>query len=232
MQFLEQRRRRSGGSPFTTFLSVGAIVLSGAALVQSYQGNRMATGAVTLAKDAALAYQDHQAAPGTAALAPPLATLRTTRLEILNETGKVVAAMIAHQDGVLFQLRGQGESRIDLQTAFAALPALSVRNAESEVDISNNALAVIPLDPLKARRTDDWKAAHPNTSSKADPDFWKANEDLPAITLGLTGQRGGIIDVYNPLGKIVATVQCGKTNEGLIAVKNVNGDFSNGLVPK
>lgn len=53
------------------------------------------------------------------------------------------------------------------------------------------------------------------------------------VALGETeGSGGGIIDVFNTLGKRVATMQSNKTNEGLVAVYDVNGEIANGLSVK
>lgn len=57
-----------------------------------------------------------------------------------------------------------------------------------------------------------------------DRAFFAQNEDGPAVRIGVTEQRGGIVNVYNPLGKVVVSAQSSKTNEGLIWVSDVTGD--------
>jgi len=51
------------------------------------------------------------------------------------------------------------------------------------------------------------------------------------ITMGAGegGSDGAQINVYNPLGKKVVSVQSDKTNEGAVHVSDVNGKITNGL---
>jgi hypothetical protein len=49
------------------------------------------------------------------------------------------------------------------------------------------------------------------------------------VSVGIAEGGGGIVDVYNPLGKRVATLQSTKTNCGMVGVYDQNGEAKGGL---
>jgi len=49
------------------------------------------------------------------------------------------------------------------------------------------------------------------------------------VNIGASDSGGGILGVYNSLGKLVATVQSNKMNCGLVAVGDANGETKNGF---
>jgi hypothetical protein len=51
-----------------------------------------------------------------------------------------------------------------------------------------------------------------------------------AITLGLGETKGGVVSVYNPFGKNVASVQANKGNAGAVYLSDVNGTPRRALV--
>lgn len=53
----------------------------------------------------------------------------------------------------------------------------------------------------------------------------------PAMSLSTGQGGGGILEIYNPLGKMVATVQSSKVNSGMVIVRNHNGEKPNTLTP-
>jgi len=60
-----------------------------------------------------------------------------------------------------------------------------------------------------------------------DPEYHAKNKTLVIIRAGEGG--GSFINVYNPFGKKVVTVQSDKTNQGLVSIHDVNGEVTNGL---
>jgi len=100
----------------------------------------------------------------------------------------------------------------------------------STIAIDATSLSLEPVDLEKATRRKAWMKAKldrgeislTNTSGE-EKQFWAENADTPAVKIGLTEQRGGIVNVCNPLGKVVVSAQSSKTNEGLVWVSDVNG---------
>jgi len=58
----------------------------------------------------------------------------------------------------------------------------------------------------------------------------KGDKDLIHISCGEGG--GGIIEVYNPYGKVAVSVQSNKTNQGAVYVHDVSGEISNMLTTR
>ncbi len=55
------------------------------------------------------------------------------------------------------------------------------------------------------------------------------SEGKPAVTIARSERGGGLVHVYNPLGKKVVDIQAGKTNCGIVAVADFDGNVKMGL---
>ena len=153
--------------------------------------------------------------------------LRATRLEIVNTKGEPIAAIGGDETGGRLTLLRTGNG---VGVSLSASPWLMLTGENSTIAIDATSLSLEPVDLEKATRRKAWMKAKldrgeislTNTSGE-EKQFWAENADTPAVKIGLTEQRGGIVNVCNPLGKVVVSAQSSKTNEGLVWVSDVNG---------
>jgi hypothetical protein len=54
----------------------------------------------------------------------------------------------------------------------------------------------------------------------------------PLVTIGSSEGGGGIIEVFNPLRKRIASLQCSKANKGMLSVGDVNGQNETFVTPE
>lgn len=103
------------------------------------------------------------------------------------------------------------------------------------VVIEDSRVTVRPLDPtLNRRRRNLTKRLSDDTLSaevreQLSSELTQIGSDPPAVMLGAADNRGGMVNVYNPEGKLVVTSQSNKKNCGSVIVHDVTGKVTNVL---
>ena len=147
-------------------------------------------------------------------------TLRLRKLEIVTEQGTTLATFDTF-GGHFAQLKMGGTTEKGRILMFAGGPichaAFSDRN--SRVALEGAGIRI------GSALTEDDRA---QISLMADDDPEHDAKMKTLVQIG-SGEGGGMIDVYNPFGKKVVSVQSNKTNEGSVLVHDVNGKLKNFL---
>jgi len=153
--------------------------------------------------------------------------LRGTSLEIVNKRGEAVAIIAGNESGGALSLLRPG---LNLGVSLQALPMLMLTGPDSTMTIHNASLTLAPVNPAKAKARQQWAKEkldrHADTSVESNKDRTSFADlmDSPAVEIGVSDERGGIVNVYNPFGKVVASVQSSKTNAGMMYVGDVAGN--------
>lgn len=195
------------------------------------------------------------AAPAVADDRTPKATpgnLRATSLEIVNRKGQTVADLVAGDDGASLRFYATDQTTKMLLST-SKNPFIFLSGNDSSSTLSSGHFKISPADSAKRirqREIAERAIGHVLSDKDRELDQEAFNEPKaveigigdddggfvrvnmrkgPAGFLGCGEAGGGILNLFNPLGKVVASVQSNKTNQGAVYVNNVNGDLSKAL---
>lgn len=161
------------------------------------------------------------------------ARIRTETVEIVNRKGQVVGELTGMDRGATLVLRdAEGADSIILSTSIG-MPYCEIVDNDDVARMTGSTVEVYPTDAvsMKQRRQLEQKVASGKGLSARDLESMKGGgAQFPAVQIGRSTQGGGVIDVYNPFGKIVTSLQCTKVNSGAVIVNDVNGNVVNALL--
>jgi hypothetical protein len=153
--------------------------------------------------------------------------IRTRALTVVNENGEVMVSLIA--SGSYSQLNMSGKThklRLSAGSMGEGLEddaEISLTGEDGKTYIGHDSISLKALDPIEERKRNQLmaKVLKGYTLTDADRELFK--DDEPNTIFISSVNRGGIIDVHNPFGKVVVSIQSNKTNEGAVYVNDVAG---------
>ena len=162
--------------------------------------------------------------------------LRTKRLYVVNDDGKVAVDIYGTRDGcqALFDSVGpNGDGGAISLSSGGGHASIHLGNRKMGADLTEFGMTLSKTVTQNGQAVAA-PAAYFATSEKgraflsfSDPDSQK-----PIIELSTGDSGGGMMEVYNALGTEVATIQAGKANQGLVGVADLNGKLWNYLSPR
>lgn len=152
--------------------------------------------------------------------------LRTRALAIVNEDGKMLTGLMAFGSYTQLTMKG-GRHELSL-SADENDVQISLTGEDGKTYIGHDAIYLKALDPIEERKRKQImeQAAKGYKITQADRELFKDKEPTIAIS---SSNRGGIIDVHNPFGEVVVSIQSNKSNEGAVYVHDVAGNVKKSL---
>lgn len=205
------------------------LVLSGAAIASRI-------GTFLSVSDAA------HAAEVTAANAEIFATLKCKEFQLVDNNGKVIGRIgqsVGFMPSIELFSSVTGETLLNINAAPSDLGAAMMMTGEKEVlSISSAGITLRRRDKDAERKLNQMIAAgsqlpvdQRSIHDEKTMQFLKQlYEGGLILNLGSTDQRGGLIEIGNPFGAKVVSVQCNKTNQGAVYVNDVDGKTSRSLI--
>jgi hypothetical protein len=129
--------------------------------------------------------------------------IRAKRIEIVDEKGQL--------QGSCFTV--DGEAKL----------VLWGENHQGCISVGSSQVELFRMSASQER---EWKSAQRAGAAGQQVDLDAAMKALlgtKAVRIGIAELGGGVIDVFNPGGERVVTIQSNKTNEGTVAVCDFNG---------
>jgi hypothetical protein len=164
-------------------------------------------------------------APGVAGADEPKRTrfdlvaaseLRVKYLTFEDESGKYAGGISPSKHGVSLNLR-----KADCTFGTITSDSIFVSDDEGSVLISGKGVALSAKDPAMILKLKRLAEREQNGEKITQEERHSIVSRLSKPTISLSG---GSIDVYNPLGKVVVSVQANKTNRGGVYVGDANGN--------
>jgi len=169
-------------------------------------------------------------------------TVRAKNLEIVNDEGRTVASLAATKSGAWLGFSTtDGTRSLGMGAYGSGLTGLVLHDKGGTLFVTSGGLSVSDEDggvmvtsgSVMVGRADLAKRLRPKESAQqgipVGDEEREAYTETPLVVIGRTDAPGGLIEVYNPLGKVVVSAQCNKANEGAVSIHDVNGKFSNVL---
>jgi hypothetical protein len=162
-----------------------------------------------------------------------LEVVRTRELQIVNDAGETVAGVEGTaKGGRLYVYADDGD--IKSQLVVEAAPnkiRLIIRDRDSIVSLGTEDITVSAFegDPLIIAKLRAGQLLTEDEAAKVKEQLFRA----PAVKIACTHDRSGIIEVANPAGKVAASIQCDKDDQGgRVNVNDVAGELGNSLAPQ
>jgi hypothetical protein len=147
--------------------------------------------------------------------------LRVKYLTFEDESGKHAGGISPRKHGVSLNLQ-----KADCTFGTIMSDSIFVSDDEGSVFMSGKGVALSAKDPamiLKLKRLDEREKSGERITQE-ERDSLVSRLSKPTISFS-----GGSIDVYNPFGKVVVSVQANKTNRGGVYVGDANGNVRRSL---
>ncbi|MEX1028284.1 MAG: hypothetical protein WD049_09825 [Candidatus Paceibacterota bacterium] len=181
------------------------------------------------------AYADDARAPGTST-SEVVDKIRTRQLEIVDAEGKMVASLTSVRSGSILFLGSTDDSGNQANLSTASGPGCMLQDNDHEMYMDSTGISILRRDEAKRRGLDRLNSKI-KRGEKFDESARKlysellALEDNPLCEIGISKTGGGIVDVFNPLGKKVVSIQADKSNKGMVVVSDLNGNHQEYLSP-
>lgn len=150
--------------------------------------------------------------------------IRAKSIVIVNDKQEVVARLDGYSGGGALSLESPGEPRktIDISASDRGAAILI-----TDEDGGRRQLSLYPFGWSVNRWTPELVKTRRRYISGEEQlsmeDAQQAILGYPVVSVSSNGLGGGVIDVYNPIGVVVATMQANKSNDGAVYVKDATG---------
>lgn len=148
--------------------------------------------------------------------------IRTNRLLIVNNDGETVGTFQAGKSGTFLDLKNpNSQDRIVMQVT-RGLPGATVMLS------GENGYVTLKPETISLSRSNQraraliQKLADGVTLSSEEKQFIQ-DKSTPSVQIRAADSEGGIIDVYNPAGKRVVSIESLTTNNGAVIVRDARG---------
>jgi hypothetical protein len=165
-------------------------------------------------------------------------TIRVRELKIVDDKGEQVAQFAGLSSGATLSLRSPGSvGSLDFYSTTDEVGAV-VRNGFYAVSLDGKTVSWTKTDAERLAKTQKLFADLKAMNKKQAADFSKDEfakmlaqyGATPLVRIGSSADlSAGMINVFNPFGKEVVSIQSTKANEGGIYINDFNGDTRNSI---
>jgi hypothetical protein len=160
-----------------------------------------------------------------------LDTIRARKLEIVNDVGETVALLADGPTGGFLEIEAGDKKSYVIIASLPNEMGLMVSGPDGYVLVSPQNLAVMAFDDAQRRETERLSRKQRDGETLTDAEREKLKAP-PAVNIGRGEGSGGMINIANQFGKVVASLQCNKKNEGMLMVFDVNGERANAVTTR
>jgi len=170
--------------------------------------------------------------------------VRVKKLELVNDQDQLVGQLSSTKNGAMLLLGNAQDHLVavysnptssSIYLGFGNDPKIEITESRNDAYcrlcgqagtsfVSNDGLSVSPPDPAKRRQREELQKK--TTEGQAiSSDDWKQTAEDPAIVVGIAPKmNSGLVEIYNPLGKLIVALQASKSNSGGILAYDANGE--------